>query len=121
MKSLLFLFILVIQISCQSTKALKDKPLNNSQELFWQSLKKLCGQAFKGVVIAAPHNDTSFRDKTLVMHVRSCEENRIRIPFIVGDNRSRTWVFSRYSNDILLEHDHRHKDGTADSITFYGG
>lgn len=55
------------------------------------------------------------------MHVRACEDNRILVPFLVGDDRSRTWVFTKTSNGLQLQHDHRHRDGSADSITFYGG
>lgn len=89
--------------------------------LFWNSLKKLCGKAYTGTVVAAPADDTTFKDKELVMHVRSCEENRIRIPFFVGDDKSRTWVLSRKDGKLMLKHDHRHKDGTPDKVTEYGG
>jgi hypothetical protein len=55
------------------------------------------------------------------MQVRSCEENRIRIPFLVGDDRSRTWVLTKQGNQLQLKHDHRHADGTPDRVTQYGG
>lgn len=97
------------------------KTTDNNQEKFWQSLQELCGKAYKGTVIAAPANDTVFKDKLLVMHVRACEEARIRIPFFVGENRSRTWVFTKTNQQLLLKHDHRHRDGIPDSITMYGG
>lgn len=89
--------------------------------VFWSELQKLCGKAFAGSVAAAPADDTTFKDKTLVMHVRSCEKERIRIPFIVGDDRSRTWVLTQQNDRIVLRHDHRHKDGTPDRVTMYGG
>src|SRR5688500_13270710 len=76
---------------------------------FWAELQKLCGKAFAGTVAAAPADDTTFKDKALVMHVRACESDRIRIPFFVGDDRSRTWVLTRRADGrILLKHDHRH-------------
>lgn len=90
-------------------------------EIFWNDLKTLCGKAFAGTVVAAPVDDTTFKDKALVMHVRSCEKNRIRIPFMVGDDRSRTWVFTRIKGRIELRHDHRHEDGRPDKVTMYGG
>lgn len=90
--------------------------------IFWAELQKLCGKAFAGTVAAAPEDDTTFKGKALVMHVRACERNRIRIPFFVGDDRSRTWVLTRRANGrILLKHDHRHADGTPDKVTMYGG
>jgi hypothetical protein len=89
--------------------------------VFWTELQKLCGKAFAGTVAAAPADDTTFKDKTLVMHVRSCEKDRIRIPFVVGQDRSRTWVLTQRDDTILLKHDHRHEDGTPDKVTMYGG
>ena len=55
------------------------------------------------------------------MHVRQCEERRVRIPFYVGEDRSRTWVLSRTSEGLRLKHDHRHEDGSEDAVTQYGG
>lgn len=108
--------------SCYSSqKSNVAKTKDNNQEKFWQSLQQLCGKAYKGTVVAAPANDTAFKDKALIMHVRACEEARIRIPFFVGENRSRTWVFTKTNQQLLLKHDHRHKDGVPDSITLYGG
>ncbi len=96
--------------------------VKNGNDVFWTELKKLCGKAFAGTVAAAPSDDTTFKDKELVMHVRACETNRIRIPFFVGADRSRTWVLTRQSNGrILLKHDHRHEDGKPDKVTMYGG
>ena len=55
------------------------------------------------------------------MHVRNCDENTIRIPFFVGDDKSRTWVFTYKNDRIQLKHDHRHEDGSEDKVTQYGG
>ena len=89
--------------------------------VFWRDLQSLCGKAFAGTVVAAPAEDTTFKDKTLVMHVRACEKDRIRIPFVVGDDRSRTWVLTWKGDRIQLKHDHRHEDGKPDKVTMYGG
>src|SRR5690606_36214968 len=56
-----------------------------------------------------------------VMHVRECAENEIRIPFHVGEDRSRTWVLTRTETGLRLKHDHRLEDGSEDEITQYGG
>jgi hypothetical protein len=90
-------------------------------ETFWSELQKLCGKAFAGSVAAAPANDTTFAGKELKMHVRSCDKDRIRIPFAVGDDLSRTWIFTLKDGRIELRHDHRHKDGKPDTVTMYGG
>jgi hypothetical protein len=88
---------------------------------FWKELQKHCGKAYAGSVVAAPADDTTFKNKALVMHVRSCEPDRIRIPFFVGDDRSRTWVLTRKGDRFELRHDHRHADGKPDKVTMYGG
>lgn len=90
-------------------------------EVFWAELQKLCGKAFNGSVQSPSPSDADFVGKTLTMHVRSCEANRIRIPFVVGEDRSRTWVLTRTKDRILLKHDHRHADGKPDKVTMYGG
>lgn len=89
-------------------------------DAFWNSINKHCGKSYEGVIVEAPAND-DFRGKKLVMHVRACDSNKIRIPFFVGDDKSRTWVLTKISDRILLKHDHRHSDGKPDSITMYGG
>lgn len=89
--------------------------------VFWNRLTALCGKAFVGRVVEAPAGDTSFANRTLVMHVRECGADSIRIPFHVGGNRSRTWVLTRTGDGLRLKHDHRHEDGSADSVTQYGG
>jgi hypothetical protein len=91
------------------------------QESFWGALADLCDQAFEGRLIEAPAGDTSFAGRRLVMHVRECTPAEIRIPFHVGENRSRTWVVSRAERGLRLKHDHRHEDGSEDPITQYGG
>src|SRR5688500_9410310 len=113
-KLILACFIAVSAITVQA----QAEPANT---VFWRELEKLCGKAYAGTVAAAPADDTTFKGKTLVMHVRSCEPNRIRIPFVVGDDRSRTWVLTRVKGGILLKHDHRHEDGKPDKVTMYGG
>jgi hypothetical protein len=113
--------VIIIYVSCRTVAPVKSAAANNNQLIFWKQLNELCGKAFEGTVINAPANDTVFKDPRLIMHVRSCIENVIRIPFIVGSNKSRTWVFNRLPNAITLKHDHRHEDGKEDSITQYGG
>ena len=93
----------------------------SGETIFFNSLQKLCGKAFAGVVAAAPAEDTTFKNKELIMHVRACEKDRIQIPFFVGADKSRTWVLTKKNNRILLKHDHRHEDGSFDKITNYGG
>lgn len=116
---LLFGLIFVFGSSQSLTAQAKT---NIGSDLFWAELQKLCGKAFAGTVAAAPADDSTFKDKELVMHVRACEKARVRIPFFVGADKSRTWVLTRQKDGrILLKHDHRHEDGTPDKVTMYGG
>lgn len=87
---------------------------------FWEKLQKHCGKSFEGEIIEAPAND-EFRGKKLVMHVKSCGKNKIRIPFFVGDDKSRTWVLTYKNGKITLKHDHRKENGKPDKVTQYGG
>lgn len=89
---------------------------------FFDRLGTLCGQAFEGRIVSPPvAADASFAGQRLVMHVRHCSPDEIRIPFHVGNDRSRTWVVTRTGAGLRLKHDHRHEDGTEDRVTQYGG
>jgi hypothetical protein len=95
------------------------KKTNNAQQ-FFNELKKHCGNAYEGKIIAGGDNET-FANKKLVMHVRSCKKKEIRIPFFVGKDKSRTWILTLKGGRILLKHDHRHENGQPDKVTMYGG
>jgi len=97
-------------------------PSSNPQDRFFEALTSLCGMAYQGRIASPPvEADASFAGKPLVMHVRECSESEIRIPFHVGENRSRTWVVTRLESGLRLKHDHRHADGSEDVLTQYGG
>ncbi|REG87558.1 hypothetical protein [Winogradskyella sediminis] len=114
MKTLIFLLLLF------PLHGLGQEQTNS--EIFWEQLKTHCGKAYEGVVTAGGKEGDGFTGKSLVMHVRSCDTDTIRIPFFVGDDKSRTWVLHINDDKILgLKHDHRHKDGTEEELTQYGG
>jgi hypothetical protein len=99
----------------------------NPHDAFLIGLAGHCGKAYAGRIVAnepaaaagAPADP--FEGKTLVMHVRDCKSGEIRVPFHVGDDRSRTWVITRTDRGLRLKHDHRHADGSPDVLTLYGG
>ena len=91
------------------------------QRQFWARLQALCGQAYEGRVVSTDAADRDMAGARLVMHVASCTPDTIRIPFHVGEDRSRTWVISRTATGLRLKHDHRHRDGSEDVLTQYGG
>lgn len=86
---------------------------------FWDNLSALCGKSFEGELVTDPVE--GFAGKKLVMHVLSCDEQQILVPFNVGDNLSRTWIFTLKDGTIELKHDHRMQDGSDDEVTMYGG
>jgi hypothetical protein len=92
-----------------------------SQDQFFANLSALCWQSFAGRVVTSDAADASFASQPLVMQVRECSADEIRVPFHVGENRSRTWVISRTGAGLRLKHDHRHEDGHEDVLTQYGG
>lgn len=91
------------------------------QDRFFAGLQTLCGRSFAGRVVTTDPADANFANSPLVMQVRECKGDEIRIPFHVGENRSRTWVVTRTAGGLRLKHDHRHEDGTEDTLTQYGG
>jgi hypothetical protein len=92
----------------------------NPADVFWDALKKHCGKAYEGK-LAEGMSHATFNNQKLIMHIRQCDENTIKIPLIVGEDRSRTWVLTKKDGIITLKHDHRHEDGSEDAITQYGG
>ena len=93
---------------------------NNPTDEFWNTLQSHCGKAYAGS-LELPLEDEAFGGKVLTMHVRSCSDTVIKIPFFAGEDRSRTWILTKKGDRIALKHDHRHEDGTEDDINFYGG
>jgi hypothetical protein len=93
----------------------------SEQDQFFANLSALCGQAFEGRVVTTDAADAQFASQRLVMHVRECSAEEVRVPFHVGENRSRTWVITRTGVGLRLKHDHRHEDGSPDALTQYGG
>lgn len=101
------------------------------QDALFARLTALCGQAFAGTLVTTEAADADMAGKAMVMHVQHCTPAEIRIPFHVrtgpdsaGEaawDRSRTWIVTRTASGLQLKHDHRHKDGSADPVTLYGG
>ncbi len=96
-------------------------PAASPQDAFFANLTALCGQSYAGRVVSTDAADADMAGQALVMHVRDCSDSEIRIPFNVGENRSRTWVITRTDTGLRLKHDHRHEDGAEDAVTQYGG
>lgn len=95
-------------------------------DAFLAGIAAHCGKSYAGRIVANRPPQAApdpFEGKALVMHVRGCADTtrRIEIPFHVGDDHSRTWILTRTASGLRLKHDHRHRDGSNDAVTMYGG
>lgn len=103
------------------SKATTNSLQLETQKAFFNNMRKMCGEQFEGETDFPQNADHPMVGKKLVMSVRSCAEKEIRIPFQVGEDKSRTWILTLGEKGLLFKHDHRHADGTPDQITMYGG
>ena len=115
------LFILFLLIGLYVTSASFALSEADSQKVFFANLKKLCGQQLAGETKFPQDPQHPLVGKKLLMSVASCTESELRIPFQVGEDKSRTWILTLTDKGLLFKHDHRHEDGTPDKITMYGG
>lgn len=92
----------------------------NYPEQFTANLAQHCGKAYKGKIVSTPI-PADFENKELIMYVSSCTNREVKIAFFVGDDLSRTWVFTLKGDRLELKHDHRQPNGQPDEITMYGG
>lgn len=118
--------VLVLVAACgfqerEEDRAVADQAALSPQDGFWANLQGLCEAAHGGDLLRAPEGDAQVpQDARLVVHFWECGMDRLRFPFHVGENRSRTWVFIRHLDSLELRHDHRHPDGTEESTSWYG-
>lgn len=90
---------------------------------YFANLRTMCGQTHEGRLATNDPADADFAGKRLVLGPVDCAATDVvRIPFAVGEDRSRTWVITLLDGDrVRLKHDHRHTDGTEDALSQYGG
>lgn len=121
MRATLLLF-LMLTVAAGSAELPATSPSSTAPALFFQNIKKLCGQRFEGAT-EFPLDDPSHQlaGKKLTISIEQCSDNEIRIPLQAGEDKSRTWILTLREGRLLLKHDHRHADGTPDKVTMYGG
>ncbi|WP_313032695.1 hypothetical protein [Massilia alkalitolerans] len=95
-------------------------PPLDARDAFMATLQGMCGQRFEGALSYAIDPNSEFANKTISTEV-VCTADAVRMPVQVGADRSRTWIFTRPAAGLELRHDHRHPDGTPDTVTMYGG
>jgi hypothetical protein len=116
---LITLFLAILPFSASGD--ITARQISQSQTSFFQNIKKLCGQKFEGATQFPQNTDHPLVGKKLLITIESCSDKEIRIPFQVGEDKSRTWILRLDENGLLFKHDHRHPDGTPDEVTMYGG
>ncbi|NGZ88345.1 hypothetical protein [Duganella aceris] len=114
MKSLAqVLFAACLTVTCTTAAA-------DSQDQFMAMLRTMCGHRFEGGLTYAIDPKNDFAGKKMSTEI-ICTNADVRMPVLVGEDRSRTWIFTRIPAGLDLRHDHRHPDGTPDAVTMYGG
>lgn len=124
--AILFLF------SCGQSEDRANQPATESEpepfEQFFDALAEQCGNAYPGGLTLEPPGDEMLTGtEMLIVHFRECDENQLKLPFHIeleDENdwdRSRTWIYTKHSNNLELRHDHRMPDGSDDDFTMYGG
>jgi len=95
-------------------------PPADARDRFMATLQGMCGQRFEGALSFAIDPNSEFANQKISTEI-VCTADGVRMPVRVGENRSRTWIFTRAAAGLELRHDHRHPDGTPDAVTMYGG
>lgn len=115
MKTYFVIISAAVLAACASASKVPD-----ARTGFMATLQGLCGQRFEGKLAYAIDPESEFAGKKLGTHV-VCAADGVRMPVTVGEDRSRTWIFTSTASGLELRHDHRHADGTPDAVTMYGG
>lgn len=90
--------------------------------MLWDAITPHRGEAFVGRVTEGTEpSDSSFAESLLVARVLEVSDTELRIAFDVGRDHSRTWIVTRSAAGVRLKHEHRHADGSEDSVSRYGG
>lgn len=127
---LTFVFSLVILLfsSCSNSDEVETTTDEPGYIQFFNALAQKCGDAHQGQLIIQPETVDMFTGtEMMVMHIRECSDNQLKIPFHIENeetgewDRSRTWIITLHDDGLELRHDHRMPDGSDDDVTMYGG
>ena len=91
------------------------------QRAFFDNIKAKCGQAFGGRTVLAPEGDEVFEPARLYFIVEECTDDELRIPFVVGDDASRTWILRLGDDGLSFIHEHLRDDGSEYEGSGFGG
>lgn len=108
-------------VGAEDDRAAPTTAQGATEASFIEMFRLLCGQSYEGRAVFTVSDNEEMADKRMVMHIETCEQDLVRVPFHVNDDRSRTWILSVTDRGLLLKHDHRDPDGTPHDLTNYGG
>jgi hypothetical protein len=92
-----------------------------AQRAFFENGRALCGQPFGGRTILAEAADTTFEPARLYFVMEQCGTDELRMPFIVGDDDSRTWILRLGDDGLTFTHQHLREDGSEYDNSGFGG
>ena len=108
---IMFIFMAV---SCDSERS--------GQIAFMNQYQEYCGHTYSGKTTFIDLGENHELDGAdLKMTLKECSDSEVRIPFIVNEDSSRTWIVKMTQHGLHLSHDHRYPDGTQHDQNFYGG
>lgn len=114
--------ILIIALTgCDESQQPPTEEQLETQREFLSNLTAFCGYAYSGQTEHFDLGNEALEDPDMLMLVEKCEEDEVRIPFWVDDDRSRTWILDIQEYGLRLSHDHRYEDGTEHDANMYGG
>jgi len=114
----LLIFAYMTWVSRSDTNPAKQL---NAHDAFFAALSAHCGKGYNGKLASNDEADADMIGEALQMKVGPCSDTEIRVPFHVGDDRSRTWVITRTDTGLRLKHRHTVDDGSEHHQSQYGG
>ena len=111
-------WIFIASLSVLSACQTAETP--NPQHVFFDRFLAYCGQSFAAHIVEDDQPSDAW-NQPLVVHIRDCETDTLRMPLHVGEDRSRTWVLQRTEKGLNFRHIHLHQDCSVDAVSPYGG
>jgi hypothetical protein len=113
---------IALLMGCSGPTKKPEPSKENPQEAFFDRFKQFEGKKFFGKQTYIAEGMNSWEKEELEMYVRECNDSIVYVPFRVGANTSRTWMFIlEKEHPLRFRHDHRHADGTPEDLNLYGG
>jgi hypothetical protein len=131
----------VVTPSKLAQQNIKNTAMHAHTLAFLRAFLPWCGQTFTGRVVVDNAKDPRFDGQELRLHIADCSSlssylqltpspssmqklsttTLLRMPFHVGTDQSRTWLFSLTEQGLHFQHQHLHPDGQPDAVSLYGG